>query len=70
MPGTVSWAPVDGLFASADLAAELKLVQAEAMGWVPLVPGSYLHRGEDDLVVEVVGIPDAGMADMNVLLLG
>ena len=32
--------------------------------------GAYLHVGDPDaLVITVVGVPDAGMAGMNVLLL-
>jgi hypothetical protein len=53
---------------------ELNALRAEAMGWIPLDPGAYLHHGqkpglEDALVIEVVGIPSFDMAGMNVLLL-
>jgi hypothetical protein len=56
------------------LAAELQAIQAEAMGWLPLDVGAYLHQGlkqesEEALVIQVVGIPDVQMAGMNVLLL-
>lgn len=43
---------------------------AESIGWLPLGDGAYLHVGDPDaLVINVVGVPDAGMAEMNVLLL-
>ncbi len=43
---------------------------AEAIGWLPLGDGAYLHVGDPDaLVITVVGVADAGMAGMNVLLL-
>ena len=43
---------------------------AESIGWLPLEDGAYLHVGDSDaLVIDVVGVPDAGMAGMNVLLL-
>jgi hypothetical protein len=56
------------------LAAELQAIQAESIGWLPLGQGAYLHYGDapssdEDRVIQVVGIPDAGMAGMNVLLL-
>lgn len=55
-------------------AAELQAIKAESIGWLPLEPGVYLHQGEanvadEDIVIQVVGIPDACMAAMNVLLL-
>lgn len=55
-------------------AAELAAIRAESIGWLPLGPGAYLHVGEtpephEDMVIEVVGIPDVQMAGMNVLLL-
>lgn len=46
---------------------------AEAMGWQPLEQGAYLHHGDADgeqNVIHVVGVPDASMVGMNVLLLG
>jgi hypothetical protein len=68
--------PVDnGLTLAADvLAAELQAIQAESIGWLPLGQGGYLHHGDaqaahDDMVIQVVGMPDAGMVGMNVLLL-
>lgn len=42
------------------------------MGWQSLGEGGYLHHGDpsgDELVIEVVGLPDVQMAGMNVLLL-
>lgn len=57
--------------------AELEALQAEALGWLPLDDGAYLHAGalgaprdEDAVVViDVVGVPSVAMAGMNVLLL-
>lgn len=62
--------------------AELEAIRAESMGWLPLTGAEgeqgYLHLGEPpavgadgterELVLTVVGIPDVGMAGMNVLL--
>jgi hypothetical protein len=55
-----------------DLKAELAAIEAEAIGWLPLEEGAYLHIGnpDEEEPVVVVGVPDAGMAGMNVLLLG
>lgn len=51
-----------------DEAAFLAEVQAESIGWLPLGDGAYLHLGDPDaLVVDVVGVLDAGMAGMNVM---
>ena len=58
----------------ADFLQELKEIQAESIGWLPLEQGAYLHRGAQadtlgDSIIEVVGVADAGMATMNVLWL-
>lgn len=58
-----------------DLQAELQelaAIEAESIiGWLPLGDDAYLHVGDlDALVIEVVGVPDAGMAGMNMLLVG
>jgi len=59
-----------------DLQAELQElanIEAESIGWQPLGDGTYLHVGdpdEEETVITVVGVPDAGMAGMNVLLVG
>lgn len=56
-----------------DLKAELAAIEAEAIGWLPLGDGAYLHLGkpeEEEVVITVTGIPDAAMAGMNVLLVG
>lgn len=56
--------PVD----NAEWLAELA---AEAIGWQPLEDGAYLHVGDPDGdVITVVGVPEAGMAGVNVLLVG
>lgn len=50
--------------------AELAAIEAESIGWLPLAEGAYLHIGKPDdeeVVITVVGAPDAGMAGMNVL---
>ena len=59
-----------------DLQAELQelaAIEAESIGWLPLGDGAYLHLGkpeEEEVVITVVGMPDAGTAGMNVLLVG
>lgn len=54
-----------------ELKAELAAIEAESIGWLPLGEGAYLHMGEPEaLVITVTGLPDAGMAGMNVLLVG
>ena len=49
-------------------------IAAEAMAWQPLAEGAYLHLGhcsdEDELVINVVGVPDAGLAGVCLLLTG
>lgn len=52
------------------LQAELAAIEVESIGWLPLAEGAYLHVGppdEEEVVITVVGVPDAGMAGMNVL---
>ena len=47
---------------------ELTAIEAESIGWLPLGENSYLHVGDlGALVIDVVGVPEAGMAGMNVL---
>ena len=60
-----------------DETAYLAEIAAEALGWQPLGQGAYLHVGapeapddEEEVVITVTGVPDAGMATLNVLLLG
>ena len=52
-----------------DFWAELAQIQAESIGWIPLEEGAYLHVGADEVVIQVVGIAKAEMADSNVLWL-
>ena len=59
-----------------ELQADLDALQAEALGWLPLGDGAYLHAGglaatRDDgvVVIDVVGVPTSAMAEMTVLLL-
>lgn len=72
--------PADLLHLPTEL-QELRMLQAEALGWQPLAPGAYLHlaqpgadtaRGQAPVVevIDVVGVPDAALAGLNVLLLG
>lgn len=64
---------MDVLIDLSALAMECAAIEAEALGWQPLGDGVYLHLGkpeEEDVVITVVGVPDAGMAGMNVLLVG
>jgi len=54
-----------------DEAAFLAEVQAESIGWLPLGESAYLHVGDPNaMVIEVVGVPEVGVAGMNVLLVG
>lgn len=53
---------------------ELNAIQTESIGWLPLGQGAYLHKtaqfgGEQNSVIEVVGIADASMSGLNVLWL-
>ena len=56
-------------YIEADFWAELAQIQAESIGWIPLDEGAYLHVGSDELVIQVVGIAKAEMANTNVLWL-
>jgi hypothetical protein len=51
----------------ADFWRELAEIEAEAIGWVPLGEGCYLHTGNDSTEVLIVGTATAGMAGINVL---
>ena len=47
---------------------ELKEIEAESIGWMPLEEGVYLHVSDENATeVLVVGVPQAGAA---VLLVG
>ena len=53
--------------------AELQAIAAESIGWLPLGEGAYVHAGspgDEAIVINVVGLPDAAMAGSNVLLVG
>ena len=51
--------------------ADLAAIEAESIGWLPLGEGAYLHVGDPEgAVITVFGVPDAGMAGMDVLLIG
>ena len=52
---------------------ELAALEAESIGWQPLGDGACLHLGkpeEEEMVITVTGVPEVGMAGMNVLLVG
>ena len=52
---------------------ELAAIEAESIGWQPLGDGAYLHLGkpeEEEIVITVVGVPEVGMAGVNVLWVG
>ena len=54
-----------------NLESDLAAIEAESIGWLPLGEGAYLHLGDPDeaaQVIAVVGVPEVGMAGMNVLL--
>lgn len=66
-------APTLQFLTEAELQAELAAIEAESIGWLPLGEGAYLHLGkpdEEEVVITVTGVPDAGMVGMNVLLVG
>ena len=72
VPAYLTFSGTDLAPLDATALAELQALAAEAMGWQPLAQGAYLHHGDADEkenVIHVVGIPDAQMAGMNVLLL-
>ena len=49
---------------------ELPHIEAVSIGWIPLDKGAYLHIGLDEPVIQVLGVPAAGMAGSNLLWLG
>jgi hypothetical protein len=53
----------------ADFWRELKEIEAESMGWIPLDAGAYLHVGSDEEEIQIVGVACASMAGSNVLWL-
>ena len=53
--------------------AVLAAIEAESIGWLPLGEGAYLHVGnpdEEEIVITVIGVAEAGMAGMNVVWVG
>lgn len=62
--------PALPLVSADELRADLAALEAEAMGWIPLGEGAYLHPGApEEAVIHVVGVPDTDMAGMNLLWL-
>lgn len=54
----------------ADFWRELQELEAEAIGWTELAPGTYLHTArEQGPFIEIVGVASANMAAENVLWL-
>jgi len=59
------------LITDEELAADVAALAVEAMGWLPLGDDAYLHVGDPEaLVITVTGVPEVGMAGMNVLWVG
>ena len=56
------------LFFKKDVQQELAQNEAEAIGWIPLDDGAYLHVGSDETVIQVVGIAKEEMAGRTVFL--
>ena len=55
----------------ADFLRELRVIEAESMGWQALEPGVYLHAGDPQAeTVTVVGLPDIALMGQAVLLVG
>jgi hypothetical protein len=52
-----------------DFWAELAQIKAESIGWIPLEEGAYFHKGSDDSVIQVVGLPTLEMSESNILWL-
>ena len=46
----------------ADFLRELAAIEVESMGWQPLEPGMYLHKGSDDMEVVITGQATPAMA--------
>ena len=60
----------DAVIYPVDFKLELQEIAAESIGWIPLQVGAYLHVGSDETeIIEVVGIPNAEMQGLTVLLL-
>ncbi len=53
----------------ADFLRELAEIEVESMGWQPLEPGLYFHKGSDDTEVVITGQATAEMAAVNVMWL-
>jgi hypothetical protein len=50
-----------------DFWEELAQIQADSIGWIPLVEGAYLHIGSDTPLIQVVGIAKSEMTGSMVL---
>ncbi len=51
----------------ADFQRELAEIEAESLGWTPLEPGVYFHKGLGDTEVVITGQATTAMAGVNVL---
>lgn len=65
MEESIHWGPE--AWDASDWLIEQAAIEAESIGWIPLEPGVYLHKGSDDMVIEIVGQATAAMAGMNVI---
>jgi hypothetical protein len=55
----------------ADFWRELREIEAESLGWVPLAHDAWLHAGDPQAsVVTIVGQPDTALAGQAILLVG
>lgn len=50
-----------------DLQRELAEIEVESIGWTPLEPGLYFHKGLDDTEVVITGQATTAMTGMTVL---
>lgn len=60
------------MITASEFLAEQKAIEGESIGWLPMEDGAYLHTGHPEQaapVITIVGIPEASMAGLNVLLL-
>lgn len=65
--------PVGGVCAGVDEARELRAIEAESIGWLPLGGNAYLHASDGlatgAVVISVVGVPQDAEQGVPTLLL-